>query len=130
MLTLEGPPRETSSANSAALRQRTYNVISDTELRDIGTHSNHNSGNLVAEYRGRGDNIVSGKQHVGVAQARCLHVDEDFASYWRGDLNLLEIEFSTEFIEYERLHLRPPHSRTRIDLAFKSGWDGNRGRSP
>ncbi|HWZ51990.1 MAG TPA: hypothetical protein VNW54_11055 [Granulicella sp.] len=44
------------------------------------------------------------KQQVGVAQARRLHVDENFSPYWVGDLNFLEIESSTERVKDKRIH--------------------------
>ncbi len=78
------------------------------ELRDIRTHRSHDPRNLVTKHRRRRDNIVSCKQQVGVAQPRRLHIDENFASYRRGDLNVLEIESSTECIKYKCLHFRPP----------------------
>src|SRR5579871_854673 len=76
------------------------------ELRHVRTHRSHDPGNLVTKHRRRRDDIVSSKQQVGVAQARCLHIDENFASYRRGDLNVLEIESSTDRIEYKGLHSR------------------------
>jgi hypothetical protein len=88
------------------LRQRTYNVISDMELRYIWTHGSHDPSNLVSKHSRSGDDIVSCKQQVGVAQARRLYIDENLTPYRRGDLNVLEIESSTECIKYKCLHLR------------------------
>jgi hypothetical protein len=70
-------------------------VISNAELGDIRTHCSHDPRYLVTKDRRRRDDIVGCKQQVGVAQARRLHIDEHFASYRRGDLNVLEIESST-----------------------------------
>src|SRR5260370_31111061 len=108
MCTLEGAARETSSARSARLRQRTYDVISDTELRDVRTHFSHYPGNLMTKHRRRWNDIVSSKKQVGVAQPRGLHVDQDFASHRRCDVNVLEIEASTECIKDKCLHLCLP----------------------
>ena len=83
-------------------------MISDTELRDIRTHCSHDPRNLVTKHRRCRNDIVSSKQQVGVAQPRRLHIDENFASYRRGDLNVLEIESSTECIKYKCLHLSSP----------------------
>src|SRR5258708_7655301 len=80
------------------------------ELLDIRTCCGYDPRNLVTKYRRRGDNIVSSKQQVGVAQPRRLHIDENFASYRRGDLNVLEIESSAECINYKCLHLPSLHT--------------------
>jgi hypothetical protein len=74
------------------------------ELRDIRTYRSDDSRNLVTKHRWHWDNIVSSKQQIGVAQARCLHIDKNFASYRRGNLNVLEIESSAECINYKCLH--------------------------
>jgi hypothetical protein len=78
------------------------------ELRYIRTHCSYDPRDLVTKDRRRRNDGVSCKQQVGVAQARRLHIDENFAPYRRGDLNVLEIESSTECIKYKCLHLRPP----------------------
>src|SRR5258707_5624967 len=80
------------------------------ELRDIRTYRSYDPRNLVTKHRRHRDNIVSSKQQIGVAQARRLHIDENFASYRRGNLNVLEIESSTECINYKCLHLAPFHT--------------------
>src|SRR5260370_6916038 len=80
------------------------------ELRDIRTYRSYDPRNLVTKHRRHRDNIVSSKQQIGVAQARRLHIDENFASYRRGNLNVLEIESSTECINYKCLHLAPLHT--------------------
>src|SRR5437660_1705945 len=59
---LERAARQTPSARSARLRQRTYNVISDMELRYIRTHGSHDPSNLVSKHRRGRDYIVSCKQ--------------------------------------------------------------------
>ncbi len=79
MLALEGAARQTSSAPAARLRERPDDVISDTELRDVGTDCSHDSRDLVAEHRRRRNDVVRGEEQVGVTQPGRLHVDENFA---------------------------------------------------
>jgi hypothetical protein len=95
-------------------------VISDTELRDVRTHFSHYPRNLMTKHRRGWNDIVSSKKQVGVAQTRGLHVDQDFASHRRSDVNVLEIEASTECVEYKRLHLWPPYSSAQTDLVFQA----------
>jgi hypothetical protein len=83
-------------------------VISDTELRDVRTHCSHDSRNLVTKHRRRWNDIVSSKKQVGVTQPGGLHLDENFAPNWRGDVHILEVEPATECVEYKRLHVWPP----------------------
>ena len=83
-------------------------MISNMKLRGIRAYRSYDPRNLVTKHRRHRDNIVSSKQEVGVAQARRLHIHEDFASYRRGNLNVLEIEPSTECIYYKCLHLGLP----------------------
>jgi hypothetical protein len=42
-------------------------MISDTELRDIGTDRGHDPRDLVTQNRRRRNEIVSGKQQIGMA---------------------------------------------------------------
>lgn len=106
VLALERPAGETSSARSARLRQRPYDVISDAEQRDIGTDCRHDSCYLVAQHRRCGRDVVSGEQEVGVAKASRLHVDKNFATYRRGDLHVFQIEPMTERVHDERFHIQ------------------------
>jgi hypothetical protein len=69
MLALEGTARKTSRAPSARLHQRPYDVISDTELPDIGSDCCHDSRDLVTQNRGCRHDIVSGEQEVRMAEA-------------------------------------------------------------
>src|ERR1700746_1093397 len=78
------------------------------ELRDIRTYCSYDPRNLVTKHRRHRHNLVSSKKQTGVAQARRLHIDENFASYRRGNLNVLEIESSAECINYKCLHLALP----------------------
>ena len=80
-------------------------MISDTELRDVRTYFSHYPRNLVTKHRRHWNDIVSSEQQVGVTQPRGLHVDEDFASDRRGDVDVLEIEPATECVNYKCLHL-------------------------
>jgi len=59
------------------LRERTYDVVSDVELRDVTTHGCHDPGDLVTQHGGRRNNVVCGEQQVGVTQPRSLHFDEN-----------------------------------------------------
>ena len=61
MSALEGAAGQTSSARSARLRERAYDVISDTDLRDIGTDCGHDPRDLVTKHRGCRNEIVSGE---------------------------------------------------------------------
>jgi hypothetical protein len=97
---LKGAGRLTSSAHTARLHERTCDVISDTEQRNIWTDCGHDSGDLVAKYRRGRNEIVSGEQQIGVTQAGCLHVDESFAPNRRGDVYVFEIESAPERVNY------------------------------
>jgi hypothetical protein len=90
------------------LRERAYDVISDTDLRNIGTDCGRDPRDLVTEHRGCRNEIVSGEEQVGVTQPGRLHVDENFAPNRRCDAHILEIEPTTECVKYKRLHVRPP----------------------
>ncbi len=107
MLALEGAARETSRAPSARLRERTNNVISDTEMRDIRTDCCHDPRDFVTQYRWRRHDIVSGEEQISVAQAGRLHIDENFATYRRGDLHVLEFKSMTECVQDECFHIWP-----------------------
>jgi hypothetical protein len=80
-------------------------VISDTELRDVRTHFSHYPRNLVTKHRRRWNDIVSSEKQVRVTQPRSLHVDEDFASYWYGDLHVFEIKPMTERVQDQCFHV-------------------------
>jgi hypothetical protein len=51
---LEGAAGQTLSARSASLRERAYDVISDTDLRDVGTDCGYDPCDLVTEAGGEG----------------------------------------------------------------------------
>ena len=82
-------------------------MISDTELRDVGTDCSHDPRNLVTQHRRRRNDIVSGEKQVGVTQPRRLHVDKNFASDRRGDVHVLEIEPMTECVQDKCFHIWP-----------------------
>ena len=88
--------------------ERTYDVISDTELRDVRTDCSHDPRDLVTKHRRRWNEIVSSEQHVGVTQPGRSHVDENFAPDGRGDVHVLEIEPATERVNHKRLHASSP----------------------
>jgi hypothetical protein len=108
MLALEGAAGETSRARSARLRERSYDVISDADLRDIGTYFGNDPGDLVTKHRRGWNDIVRGEEQVGVTQPGRLHVDENFVPNRRGDVYNLEVEPTTERVNYKRLHVWPP----------------------
>jgi hypothetical protein len=83
-------------------------VISDVNLRDIGTHFGNDSGDLVTKHRWSRNNIVSGEKQVGVTQPGRLHVDENFAPKRRGDVHIFEVESTTKRANYKCLHVWPP----------------------
>ena len=104
MLALEGAAGEASRARSARLRERSYDVISDADLRDIGTYFGNDPGDLVTKYRRGWNDIVRGEEQVGVTQPGRLHVDENFATSWRGDLHVFEIKPTAQRIQDECFH--------------------------
>jgi hypothetical protein len=80
-------------------------VISDTELRDVRTDCSYDPRNLVTKHRRRWNDIVSSEKQVGVTQPRSLYVDEDFVSYWYGDLHVFEIKPMTERVQDQCFHI-------------------------
>jgi hypothetical protein len=105
MLALEGAARETSSAPSACLRERPYDVIADMDLRDVRTCCCNDPRDLMTQNRRRRRDIVIGEQEVRMTQARRLHVDENLAAFWRGDVHVFQFKPSTDRINYKCLHL-------------------------
>ena len=131
MLALEGAAGQTSGARPARLRERAYDVISDSDLRDIGTYFGNDPGDLVTKHRRGRNNIVSGEEQVGVTQPGRSHVDENFVPNRRGDVHILEVEPATECVEYERLHdanvgveslICPRHLCYQINRGKVSKW--------
>jgi hypothetical protein len=108
MLALEGAAGETSRARTARLRERSYDVISDVDLHDIGTYFGNDPGDLVTKHRWDWNDMVRGEEHVGVTQPGRLHVDENFVPNRRGDVYNLEVEPTTECVDYKRIHVWPP----------------------
>jgi hypothetical protein len=80
-------------------------VISDTKLRDVRTDCSYDPRNLVTKHRRRWNDIVSSEKQVGVTQPRSLHVDEDFASGRRSDVNVFEIKPMTERVQDQCFHV-------------------------
>jgi hypothetical protein len=105
VLALEGTARETSRARSARLRQRPYDVISDTELRDIRTDCCNDPRYLVTQHGWYGHNIVSSEQEVRMTEAGRLRVDKTLATHRRGDLHVLEIKSMTERVQDKCVHI-------------------------
>ena len=106
MLALEGAARETSSASSACLRERPYDVIADVDLCDVWTNLGRDPRNLVPQHRRCRRDVVSGKQQIGVTQPGRSHFDEDLAPDRRRNVHVIEFESTTECVNYKRLHLR------------------------
>jgi hypothetical protein len=102
-------------------------VISDADLRYIGTYFCNDPRNLVTKHRRRWNDIVSSEKQVGVTQPGGLHIDENFASHRRSDVNVLEIEASTECIKDKRLHLWPPYICPQTNLMFQAAGRGTMG---
>jgi hypothetical protein len=80
-------------------------VISDTELRDLRTDCSYDPRNLVTKHRRRWNDIVSSEKKVGVAQPGSFHVDEDFASDRRSDVNVFKIKAMTERVQDQCFHI-------------------------
>jgi hypothetical protein len=108
MLAVEGAPGQAPRARSARLCQRAYDVISYMDLANIRSNGSHDPRDLMTEHARKRNDIVSGEQQVGVAQPGRLHVDESFAPNRRGDLHNLEVEPTTECVNYKRIHVWPP----------------------
>ena len=66
---------------------------------------------------------MSGKEQVSVTQPGGLYVDENLVPNGCGDFHILEVEPTTDSVEYKRFHVRPPASlpSLRTDLACQSG---------
>ena len=73
-------------------------MIPDTEFRNIWTIFSHDPCNLVTQHRWCRHDIVRSKQQDGVTKAGGLHVDENFASNRRGDLDVFEIKPMTQCV--------------------------------
>src|SRR5260370_7156850 len=116
MLALEGPAGQTSSAGRARLRERTYDAISDADLRDVGSDCGHDTSDLVTKHRRCRNKIVSGEEQVGVTQPGRLHVDENFAPNRRGDVDVFEVEPVTNSVQYKCLHSWPPKQERRRSI--------------
>src|SRR5690242_14318157 len=74
-------------------------------MGDIRTDCCHDPCYLVTQHRWRGHDIVSGEKQISVTQARRLHIDENFATYRRGDLHVLEIKSMAECVQDKCFHI-------------------------
>ena len=79
-------------------------MISDTELRDIGTDRGHNPRNLVTKHRRRWNDIVSSEKQVGVTQPGRSHLDKNFGFDHR--ITLTERDSANSSIELNGLQRR------------------------
>jgi hypothetical protein len=75
------------------------------DLADFRSHFSHDPCNLMTEHTGKRSDIVCSEQQIGVAQPRRLHVDQNFASHRRSNVHILEIEPSTDCVNYKALHV-------------------------
>jgi hypothetical protein len=114
VLTLEGEPGQTSGTRPARLYERPYDMISYTEMGDIGADFSDDPGHLVAKYsRGRND-IVGGEQEVGVTEPGCLHIDQHLATDRSGNVDVFfKIESAPDRVDDECLHRWPPECVVR-----------------
>jgi hypothetical protein len=94
-------------------------MITDTDLRYVGTDCKHDPGDLVTKHRRRRNEIMSCKEQVSVTQPGRLYVDENFAPNGRGDIHILDLETATERVNYQRFHMASLQSPSR-HLAFQS----------
>ena len=79
-------------------------MITNTELRDVGTDLSDDSRHLVAEHRRRRNDVVRGEQQVGVTEPGRLHVDQNFAADRRSDVDVFKIKSVAERVDDERFH--------------------------
>jgi hypothetical protein len=93
------------------------------ELRDLRADFRHDPADFMAKHGRCREDRVGGEEQVSVAEPGGSHVNQDLAPEGRGDVHVLEIEPTTDRVDYKRLHVRPPGVRT--DLAFQSSGDRN-----
>jgi hypothetical protein len=123
VLALKGTARLTLGTRTARLSERTYDVIPDTEVRDIGAEFRHYPRDLVAKHGRCWEDSVGGEEKVSVTQPGRSHIDQNFAPNRRGDVHVLEIEPTTDCVKHKRFQVRPSYVPT--DLTFQSGRDKN-----
>ena len=87
---LKRAARQTSSARPARLGEGTHDVVAHPDLADVRTDGSHDARHLVPKHRRQRDEIVRGKQQVGVTQPGCPYVDEHFAADRGGDLDIFD----------------------------------------
>jgi hypothetical protein len=74
------------------------------ELLDFGADFSHNPGDFVAQHGWHGNDVVCGEQHVGVTQPGGLHIDQNFAPYWRGNVHVVGLEPAAKCVNDKCLH--------------------------
>jgi hypothetical protein len=94
-------------------------VISDADLRYVGADCRHDPSDLVTKHRRRRNEIVGGKEQVSVTQPRRSYVYENFVPNGRGDVHILDVEPTTDSVEYKRLHVRPPASLQSLRTTWR-----------
>ena len=75
------------------------------EMRVLTMEALRGARNLVTKHRRRWNDIVSSEKQIGVTQPRSLHVDEDFASDRRSDVNVFKIKPMTERVQDQCFHI-------------------------
>jgi len=83
-------------------------MISDAKLRDIGADCCDYPRDFVTQHRRYRKDVMTGEQQVGVTEPGSLHIDQHFAPYRPGDVDVFQLESLSERVEDQRLHLPPP----------------------
>jgi hypothetical protein len=89
-------------------------VISETDLSNLGPDRTDDTGDLVTEHGWHRTKVVSGKEQIGVTQPGGLHLDENFPPNRCSDVNVVEIEATTERVNDQRLHDGLPAAGSRL----------------
>ena len=87
-------------------------MVSEPKLCDLRADFSNDPGDLVPQHRRRRNDIVSSEQQIGMTESGRLHVDQDFASHRRGNVDVFHIEATPDRIEDKGLHLKHPFGRT------------------
>jgi len=106
---LEWASGQAASARPARLHEGPDYVIPDVKLRNLRADARHDPSDLVPEHSWPGNDVVVGEQQIGVTETRGLHVYEDFAPDGSCEVYVLEVETTTECVEYHRLHMSRPY---------------------
>jgi hypothetical protein len=106
----------TARAASARRDESEDHVVAGLETGDVGTHFHHDAGALVTadqRHGRRGAREIAGDEvFVGVAHARCLHLDEHFAGLGRVEFDGLDAPLLADLPEDCCLCLHESKSRS------------------